>query len=128
MTRAGWVSGLLALALTVPVPVLAQEACPWGGAVRRVQDFDGEVFFGTFASDSLFGRIENMPQCDTTLEQVRAAVKRPACGLYADRPDALGIEIVLTCLMAETDDQPENGTIIYFNERGAELLAPEVAQ
>ncbi|MEM9049524.1 MAG: hypothetical protein AAGC92_12485 [Pseudomonadota bacterium] len=128
MSRAARRTVALVLALSLPLPASAQDACPWGGAVRKVQELDGEVFFDLFDSETMFGRVRDMPACDTTLDAVRAAAKRPGCHLYADRPDALGWEMVFSCLLQQTDDSPPSGTVILFNSQGAELLAPEAAQ
>ena len=113
---------VLALLALIAAPAAAQDACPWGGAVRKVQNLDTDTYVGSFEDAALFGRIDGLPQCDTTVAAVRAAVKRPGCSLYSDRPDALGIEMVLDCMLRETDGTPPHGITVWFSTTATEAL------
>jgi hypothetical protein len=116
---------VLALLAMLAAPAAAQDACPWGGAVRKVQDLDTDTYVGSFEDEVLFGRVDGLPQCDTTVAAVRAAVKRPGCHLYADRPDALGIEMVLDCMLSETDGTPPDGITVWLSTTATEALLSE---
>jgi hypothetical protein len=120
MRPAGLIAPLLAAALALPAA--GQEQCPWGGAVARVQDLDRDVYVDRFESETLFARVEGLPACDVTVAEVREAAARPECALYADRPDALGIEMVLDCLLEQTDGQPEDGTTVHVSSTATRIL------
>ncbi|RMF35853.1 MAG: hypothetical protein D6754_12540 [Alphaproteobacteria bacterium] len=110
------------LALLIALPAVAQEGCPWAGSVSRVKRLEHGVILETIDDPDVLGRVEGHPNCEITVEEVRAAAKRPACNLYADRPDALGLEMVLHCLLEETDGLPPDGTHVYLSGKAAERL------
>jgi hypothetical protein len=111
-------TGLLLLA----DPVSGQDACPWGGAVAKVQRLPQEITFGTFAELDVFGRVQEIPDCVITVAAVRDAAKHPACGIYAGRPDALGMEMVFSCLLEKTNGDPPAGTHVDISALAAQRL------
>ncbi|RMH52635.1 MAG: hypothetical protein D6686_02070 [Alphaproteobacteria bacterium] len=113
---------LIAAALIAAAPAAAQEGCPWGGAVRRANQLHVDIFVKRFDDPVLFARIDGHPACDVTVEAVRQAARRPDCALYADRPDALGIEMALHCLLSETGDRPEAGTTVWISSAATAAL------
>lgn len=104
-----------ALVLLAALPAAAQELCPYGGAVVKVQNLPQELIWDNLEAEGIAGRVEGLPDCEITVEAVRAAAATPACRLYAQRPDALALEMVFSCLLEKTGGNPKEGTHIAIN-------------
>lgn len=115
----------LALALLLAAPAAAQDACPWGGAVAKVQKLPQAITFGASADPDIVGFVEEFPGCEVTIPAVRAAARLPACAPYADRPDALGMEMVFHCLLEKTAGDPPAGTHVNISAIALQRLLKE---
>ncbi|HEU0222554.1 MAG TPA: hypothetical protein VFR34_10160 [Paracoccaceae bacterium] len=114
--------GMAALACALAGAAAAQEPCPYGGAVAKVQKLPQEIGFANFTETDVFGRVEGFPDCEVTVEEVRQAASLEGCALYADRPDALGMEMVFSCLLEKTAGDPPAGTLVYVSAIAAQRL------
>lgn len=114
----------LAVAL-LAAPAAAQEGCPWGGAVAKVQKLPQQITFGASVDPDIVGHVVEFPGCEVTIPAVRAAAKLPACAPYADRPDALGMEMVFHCLLEKTAGDPPAGTHVNISAIALQRLLKE---